>query len=312
MSDDKPLLEIFSNLVSKDPKLAQLLTTGNRISAPFPGEIPNGDSEFEGKRFPTFFKFSKIDYGKIFIREASIGSKVRFDFITDAVNEYFGRDIDPGQLTVTSDDFEPDYLVSPLRNGSCSVNLVIPERYVEGDTFKMQIQVTDQSRVEPFINIARVTLRKGRKAPSGTRPPPRKFAVKLALPNIIKVRENEWAIHDFDAESGLVVKSIESEGRESHLSYDFYVNVDNMHLKSEQKSSKVDASLLELRFVYGLVLFAISILGDPKEYKSLYQDEETVDLEGIVKHVSKSLARIIFSVFNLVFNLSDPDYFVDE
>ena len=312
LNDDKPLQEILSDLVNKDPKLAQLLMTGNRISAPFPGEIPNGDSEFEGKKFPTFFKFSKIDYGKIFVREASIGGKVRFDFITDAVNEYFGRDIEPGKLTMTSENFDPKYIVSPLRNGSCSVNLVIPERYVEGDVFEVQIQVTDQNCIEPFINIARVELRKGRKSPSGTRPPPRKFAGKLSLPNIIKVRENEWALHDFDAESGLVVKSIESEGRESHLSYDFYVNVDNKYLKSEQKSSKVDARLLELRFVYGLVLFAISILGDPKNFKSLYQDEEFLDLEGIVQHVSKNLARIIFSVFNLVFNLSDSDYFVDE
>ncbi len=313
LSDDKPLQEILNDLVNKDPNLAKLLMTGNRISAPFnPGGILNGGSEFKGKAFPTFFKFKKINYGEIFIREASLGSKVRFDFITDAVNDYLGRGKEPGQLTVTIDDFEPEYIVSPLRNGSCSVNLTIPKRYVEGDTFKVQIQVTDQSRIEPFINIARVTLRKGRKSPPGPRPDPPKFADKLSLPNIIKVRENEWKNHDFNEESGLVAKSIESEGRESHLSYDFYVNVDNIYLKTEQKSSKVDARLIEARFVYGLVLFAIAILRDPKEFESLYPDEEPLDLEGVVKHVSKSLARMILSVFNLIFNLSDSDYFVDE
>ncbi len=310
LSDDKPLQEILSNLVSKDPNLAKLLMTGNRISAPFvPGPIPNGDSEFEGRKFPTFFKFKKIDYGEIFIREGSLGSKIRFDFITDAVNDYFGRDIDPGQLTVTIDDFEPKYLRLPLRDGSCSVNLVIPERYVEGDIFEVQVQVTDQSRIEPFINIARVTLRKGRKSPPGPRPNPPKFADKLSLPKIIKVKEDKWANHDFNAESGLVVKSTKSESRESRLSYDFYVNVDNIYLKSEQKSSKIDSSLLEARFVYGLVLFAMAILRDPKDFKSLYQGEEPDDLEGIVKHVSKSLARIILPVFNLIFDLSDSDYF---
>lgn len=308
LSDDKPLQEILSDLVSKDPNLAKLLMTGNRISAPFPGDIPNGTSEFKGKEFPTYFRFKKINYGEIFIREASLGSKLRFDFITDADNDYFGRDINPGQLTVTSVDFEPDYFVSPLRNGSCSVNLVIPERYVENDIFEVQIQVTDQSCIEPFINIARVTLRKGRKSPSGTRRPPRKFANKLSLPNIIKVQKNEWSNHDFDEESGLVAKSIELEGRDSHLSYDFYVNVDNIYLKSEQKSSKIDARLIEARFVYGLVLFAIAILRDPKEIESLYPDEES-DLEEVVKYVSKSMARIILRVFNLIFDLSDSDYF---
>lgn len=310
LSDDKPLQVMLSNLVNEDPNLAKLLMSGNRISVPFvPGDIPNGDSEFAGKQFPTFFKFKKINYGEVFIREASLGSKVRFDFITDAVNDYFGRDVDPGQLTVTIDDFEPKYILSPLRNGSCSVNLVIPDGYVEGDIFEVQIQVTDESRLEPFINVAKITLRKGYKSPHGTRPDPPKFSGKLSLPNIIRVRENEWANHDFDAESGLVVKSIKSEGREPHLSYDFYVNVDNIYLKSEQKSSKVDASLLEVRFIYGLVLFAMAILRDPEDFKSLYQDEEDLDLEGIVKHVSKGLARIILPVFNLIFDLSDSDHF---
>lgn len=310
LSDDKPLQEILSNLVNKDPNLAKLLMTGNQISSPFiPGIIPNGDSKFKGKEFPTFFKFKKGNYGETFIRDASLGSKVRFDFVTDAVNEYFGRDIGPGQLTVTSDDFEPKYIVSPLRNGSCSVNLVIPERYVEGDVFEVQIQVADESRLEPFINVAKITLKKVHKSPPGPRPDTPTFSDKLSLPTITRVEKKEWEKYDFDAESSLVATNTGSEGRESHLSYDFYVNVDNVYLKSEQKSSKVDVNLLEARFVYGLALFAIAILRDPKDFKSLYKDEEDLDLEGIVKHVSKSLARIILPVFNLIFDLSDSDHF---
>ena len=309
LGDDKPLLEILNNLVKKDPTLAKLLKAGSKISAPFgPGPKPKGKSEFVGKRFPTYFHFKKRKYGEILERDAFVGKRVRLDFVTDAVNDYFGRDVESGQLTLKIDELTPVYSVSPLRKGSCSINLEVPKGYTEGDIFNIEVTVIDESNIEPFVNIARVKLKKGDKSLPGPKPKQPKFSDELSLPTINLVKQDEWEIHDFDEESGVSVKSFGQDKNNSQIQYDFFVNIDNIFLKTEQKNSKLDVKALEARFIYGLVLFSMAILRDPKEFMFSSQYDDTPDIEEIVKRVSRGLARIMLPVFNTIGNLAEVDF----
>ena len=42
--------------------------------------------------------------------------------------------------------------------------------------------------------------------------------------------------------------------------YDFFINVDNLYLKTEMKSARVDIPLLKARFIYGMVLVGLGML----------------------------------------------------
>ena len=312
LSEDKPLADILNTLVKKDPILAKLFEIGSKITTPFaPGNLPNGKSDFFGKQFPTFFQFKKKSYGNILKRKAKQGHKIRLEFVTDAVNDYFSRDVSPGNIDILVNDQPPIYSLSPLREGSCNVSLNISDEYVEGDIIEVKIEVTDESRIEPFTNIANIELISSTVSPPGPPTPPNAFTGSLSLPNIKRIRQAEWVDYGFDAESALTVIS-QHDDDTSHLQYDFYVNVDNVHLKNEQKESNLDARIIEARFIYTMVLFSLAILRNPSDFKlnSVNQSEgKGIDIEEIIKSVSKSLARIVLRVFDLAGELIDFSYF---
>jgi len=58
--------------------------------------------------------------------------------------------------------------------------------------------------------------------------------------------------------------------------YDFYVNVDNVWLKTEikQKGDLEAAPLLEMKFVNGLVLFGMALLKDKDYLEGDTKDEQ--------------------------------------
>lgn len=83
-------------------------------------------------------------------------------------------------------------------------------------------------------------------------------ADQLSLPEVIEVkREDEnWQRWDFDEEAGLVVK------RSGEERFDFYVNMDNVYLKAEQKRSSKQANLIGAQFKFGLTLIGLTLLNE--------------------------------------------------
>src|SRR5690606_8907343 len=78
---------------------------------------------------------------------------------------------------------------------------------------------------------------KGRELPAG-----------IVLPNIIEVPEDQWGSHGFNRFTALTIKDAgdtEQNGsnEDSVTRYDFFVNVDNLYLKTEIKSAKADVPL---------------------------------------------------------------------
>ena len=80
------------------------------------------------------------------------------------------------------------------------------------------------------------------------------------------MKEEDWAKHDrFDADTALVVKHAPTgNGQIDDAAdiYDFFINVDNKHLRTEQKESREDAALLEDRFVHALTLIGVALIQD--------------------------------------------------
>jgi hypothetical protein len=60
--------------------------------------------------------------------------------------------------------------------------------------------------------------------------------------------------------------------------YDFFINMDNLYLVNEQKSSKKDADLLEACFLYGMVLVGIALIHDDLERES-QKDEDNFNTD---------------------------------
>ena len=267
LQDSKPVAEVLEHIIKKSPSLSKLFLQGLRIKNPFNLITVKTKKQFKGKKFPSYFKISK-EYTIDDPKTCSIDRRFRVQFETDAENEYFNRDREPGQFTITlNGQMVKDFSLN-LWNGLASLNVTLPPDSKIGDTLLFCTEATDNFRTVPFYNEFYIKI--GPKAesiggPGGKRKEPsgdddektRKKQAGLSLPNIIELRKSEerWARHFKDEKDAMAVKDTGENG------YDFYINMDNVFLLNETKvDTKLDHRLLEARFKYGMVLIGISLL----------------------------------------------------
>jgi len=336
LADSRPLEEILSSLLERSPAMAALFLRGERASAPFrTDEVEEGEA-FVGCRFPTFFKFKGLDYGKVLERDCNLGSRCRITFETDAANDYFERRTAPGEfqlVIVRGNEMVPFTSGNvPLHNGIATLSLKLPVDSAAGDELHMVALVTDGSRETPFENplilhlLAPVEHTPGT---TGRRQPPgvnkgqgREKAGGIALPKITPVRREDWENHvpPFDQFTALRVRDAgvaadEAADRDMPSVYDFYVNVDNVHLKREQKGSPHDPKVVEARFTYGLVLLGIGMLrdnGDPDGDSTQAAEvdargHEEVCIEERIETVTRAVAPVILPMIQELGKLEEQE-----
>ena len=84
--------------------------------------------------------------------------------------------------------------------------------------------------------------------------------IGLALPEVLRIRQDGWPDYDMDDQSALRINRISSADENEPARFRFYVNVDNIYLKTEQKAEPEAARLSEERFVTGLTLIGLGII----------------------------------------------------
>jgi len=341
-ADSKPLENILESLLKKSETLASLFLQGKRASNPFKStKMQEKEKPFQGKVYPTFFKFLDKEYGEKLHRETPQNMRSRISFDTDAVNDYFSRSIDPGRFTLSMEvggQGQPvrNYVGPNLQNGSATLSVQLPEDCNVGDELHYLAVVTDPTRLEGFENRFSVKVKPAaeRSGSSGSRRKPaskdpggeRDAPSGITLPNIIKVHEPEWERHTprFDKYTSLRIKDAGEEtngGGDAKTVYDFYVNMDNLYLKSEMKPAGANAELLRNRFVYGNVLLGLALLHQEEVDKKLRkegkaetegeEDEEATPKQNIEDRVAQftlAVAPVLLPLIESLggFDLEEP------
>jgi hypothetical protein len=314
LSDQQPLADILENILKKSPSLSRLFIQGLKLNSPFNLNNANTTQEFNGKEFPTIFTLTK-KYTHDNPKQSPLNSKFRVEYKTDVVNDYFDRSKDPGTFKLFVNGKESENKDVNLWNGNAYLNVLIDNLNV-GDLIHFRSEVNDVSRVEPLMEEFYIKVTEAiNKKPSepGTRKPPAsdkpgnegKKPEGFALPNIIEVsRDNrtthDWATHNFNEESALIVKGNETDG------YDFFVNIDNIHLLSELKTAKkTDIEIIQAKYKFGLVLIGLSILNQKSPTKESNDDEE--DVYEIVKKMSQAISPVILPMIDTLGALETED-----
>jgi len=314
LQDSKPLIEVLENIIKKSPSLSKLFLEGARIKNPFNLIDVKVKDEFKGKKFPTYFRISK-EYSKNNPKNVSINKRFRIQFETDAENEYFNRDREPGQFNISFNEYTMRDFSLNLWNGLATLTVSLPENVKIDDTLFFNTETMDSSRVEPFLDEFYVKITNTEKTKgggSGSRKKSageeestetRKMPSGLALPQIIDLKKTDegWDRHFKEDRDALSVKDAGEDG------YDFYINLDNIFLQTEIKGNiKIDPRLLEARFKYGMVLLGISLL----EY---YENKARADADVCENGVSVydkifSVSKAISPIFlPMISSLGDID-----
>ena len=269
LGESKPYKDVLESILRKSPLLAALLKGAGPLSNPFRSTKARPVSEFLGKQHPSFFRFRDTNYGKELKRTTAVNMRSRIAFETDVVNDYFTRRRDHGDYVLRSLD-DPLHNGSPpshtlnLQNGVATLNLSLPYEAKVGDTLRYELAVQDETLIDPFVNrfvISVGTFQNPSGGPVDPQPRPNETFQGLAVPDPIPVYEHEWENHNFDKNSALKVVYDSLDDEEGMSGYHtYYINMDNIYLKTELKATKETPDILRARWQYGMVLIGMALL----------------------------------------------------
>ena len=331
LADNQPLADAFKDILKSDPTLERLFLTGQSVPTPFSrqGSGEGTGGQFVGKLYPSYWRFKNKAQGEVHRRSAQFGSSPRVEFETDVDNTYFDRsdnpDLHEGEWRVFRMDVDPPMPLTGCRldgprEGTAVLHLTLPADVSVGLELPLEVEVGDDTMVEPFVN--RLELRivapstgggggaggessnrgQGDRGGHGT----------LSLPEVVPVREPDWPTHSFTENDALrIVRSPADDDRDQ---LDFYVNVDNKHLKATQKLAKKDVNpvLLERQFMYANVLIGMAMLNAEKsEPKSEDDggdpDSDEPSVEDRIRTATAALAPVILPMVDVLSSLSIED-----
>jgi hypothetical protein len=245
LEDSKPLEDVLKSLIERYPSLSSLFMPGTSLTNPFK-TIKSLVSEkpFSGKKYPTYFRFKGKEYGHVLQHDCHINMRCRITFETDATNDYFKRDNDPGSATlfiIASDNQRiniENYIINTY-NGIATLSFRLPIESKIGGTLRLSCVITDPSRIDPFENEFVIKIygllkpqgEKGKRHDSKEKGEKMEGEIPsgIQLPKPRRVYEAEWDEFGFDQNTALTIKYAgdigDSASGENHPDiYDFKSN----------------------------------------------------------------------------------------
>lgn len=312
LADQRPLTEVLQDILKKSPTLSKLFVQGLKLANPFNTNGGKKADEYQGKDFPTIFTLTK-KFSHDNPKQGHHNSKFRVEYKTDVANNYFDRSKDPGAFKLFVNGKESKNRDINLWNGYAYLNVLLDNSKV-GDLVHFRSEVNDISRPSPITEefyVQVIEPLSKQKSKPGTRKPPSsgepgddtKKSDGYALPNIIEVPKYNWEKHSFNENSALKVKDSGETG------YDFFVNIDNIHLLSELKLAKSsEIKAIQAKYKFGLVLIGLALLND---YDNDNMPEENEGGDGIfttIEKISKAISPVIIPMIDTLGALEVQDF----
>ena len=227
-------------------------------------------------------------------------------------NDYFSRAQYPGRQTLRSlderppNDMIPDHTLNP-RDGVVTLNLGLPVGASEGESFRYQLVVQDDTLVDPFVNSFVVTVGPYQKERDGGDSPPTPPAAQqgLAIPTPILVYESDWKAYGFDRDSAL--KAVYDEPDEEEAHYTYYVNMDNVYLNTELKATRENPEIVKSRWQFGMVLIGMALLRDRADSAASDEDSNSAIPEEEVFKTTAAIAPVLLPLIEHLGTLSDEE-----
>lgn len=305
IKENKSFQDAIEKIIKQSKALTNILAFGNRIANPFSQiVVPLNNVDYEGKRFPTFFKTSK-EYAEDKPRLSEQKRVIRVEFETDASNDYFSRDDDKGNFELYLDGELTSYKTISLYDGKAFLNIDINENFSIGSKYKFTCKISDVDKPEPleesfWIKISPYKESKGGPSPKERKKPnpeddKGKKEIKthsgLNIPDIKAVNKDEWGDYDMDAYSGLVVQ-YQSEEK----GYVYRVNAENIYLLNEIKNNKkVEPRILISKYALALSFIGLSIL---QAHENEANEDEDFVIQDYIKKVTSQISLVILPIVN--------------
>ena len=333
LGDSKPLEDTLKLILRSSPSLSTLFLTGTRLSNPFKSkQVRSTERPWHGTTHPTYFKFQKLDYGQTLSHTTPINMRSRITFETDVVNDYFDRLQNPGRFTLAAELSGTSLDITTyslnLQNGKATLNVRLPQVISVGDSISYTAKVQDDTLLFPFTNAFVVTVGQSQDVkPSAKKPngkPPSKESGDdrdvpsgLQFPEVHRIYEQDWSSrkHRFDQYSALEIIQESAggdNGEQEQPTYSFWINMDNIHLKTEKKYAKNSADIIDARYEVGLTLLGLALIQSHTQSESSEKrdeenghNEEQSTLEDEVYKTTAAIAPILLPLIDSLGSLTE-------
>ena len=322
----KSFEQFVQEMVSKHPLLERILGPGFRIANPFkPQAVEAVEKPWHGVRFPTKFHFKDRDPGHRLRRDSNLNSQVRVAFITDAENDYFRRDEQPGELTlyeVVGETRHPakNWRTPHIFEGNVVLSLSLPPSVAVGDAVTYEAQINDPSRLEPFCNRFSLTVKPEREdQPRPLKPPTPKpdqpgtkpgkgtqEDTRLDVPNAAEVFEKDWLNQDppFDKYTAMRVKR--RPGAENNATvFDYFINMNNVFIEQSLKEKPKKVFEIRNRYKFGMTFITLALIRQEVEARKKVRGPEDDEDEDQRQPISERIAEVTSAIAPFLLPLVD-------
>jgi hypothetical protein len=326
--------KFIEDMVKKHPLLEQVLGPGFRIANPYkPHAVEAVEEEWEGVRFPTKFHFKDRDPGMSLQRDAHINSQTRISFVTDAENDYFKRDEEPGEMMlyrVFGNELMPakNWRSPTLFEGKVTLSLSLPSEAKVGDIVIYEAQVTDPSRIEPFVNRFSLAVKAEREAPPPNPKPPTpkpdkpgdetgkdaQQDTRLNVPSPAEVWEAGWGVQDppFDKFTAMRIKRPPGADEESAV-FDYLINMNNVFIDQAIKEKPRRVHEMRDRYKFGMTLIALAVIRHDMEMRKRKvvaddDDEDNAkrpDVRDMVTEVTSAISPFLLPLVDSLSRITE-------
>lgn len=271
--DNSSLEDTLKEILSSSPSLASIFLSGQKLKTPFNVKQTAASNQFDGKLFPTYFRFRGRAQGEELNRKAEKGRAIRLSFETDVEDNYFGRSKEPGAYSVEQELGGAWIPVSQrsmnLYHGNATLTITLEGDVEVGKHVPLRITVTDDQMLEPLINSARIELipyqdhdtsdtKKKKKNNSNNSGDEATDQAGVELPTATWVTKDEWDEYDFNEHS--VLRVLRADSGAGKPRFDFFLNQDNVHLLNELKHAKDKEDLVREQYRVGMLLLGMSVI----------------------------------------------------
>lgn len=330
LANKAPVRKVLESLIKSTPSLARFFGVGSavRVAKPFPGGdsgANDGDARYEGKKHPTFLRFK--GGATELTRIAHLGSRVRLQFETDVVDDYFSRPRDNGvlELVTVRSHGAVGGSRGELESGKFPFNITLPDEIELGQEIELKFVLTD-GVIEPLE--CAVVLTVGPPNPPPGRPGDRpRTPSGSANADDLDIRRchnpatprdgyEPWPGATWSDRDAVMIQDADLDGG----GVVYYVNCDNVYLRTAQKErSTSDELVIENKFMWSLVLLSLSIIEDLKETPNSPDFEpDSVEVDPIdlrdrtIAQTTRAMAQLILPMMEAVGAMTSDSFEGDE
>lgn len=304
---------VIRSLYDQDRDLLRFLLEGRRLPVPPPPPVPE---PFVGKKHPTYFRHAKNPADRHEHRQVVAGNSCTLTFHTDAVDDYFTRDIDPGDWDVRlitetplSADDTWGMLKSSrmlLRGGEAQLAVIVKDAE-PGDVYRYELIVDDKTMLARFANEFTLEFLDKKAPPPKPPTPPRRYK----LPEMKSITHPEWnSMSPPFTETTAVRVYHNGTDRNGNDLYDWFWNEDNASLVSQTRRAARsrragEAELIRSTFYQAMLLTGVSALRTHERMNHQREDTDNSNeadlgplpsVEDFVAHATSALAPVAWPI----------------